>query len=298
MSHDHHTLPRSTWVLLAALTLGWGCNWPMTKLALTEVPVWTLRGVSVAAGAAGMFLVAAAGGLRVLPARGQWRWLSLTAVLNVTVWNLLVAHGLLLLPAGRAVILAYTMPLWAVLLSRLVLGERLTARRILGVSLGMLGMLLLIGDEFAALRAAPVGALMVVSAALAWALGTVLMKRFPTRLPVTSFTAWQLLIGGAPIAVGALLFDWGEWRPVSWRAGVAVAYTVLVAFVLCHWIWFKIVSRASAGVSALGTLTIPVAGVFSSMLLLGERPGWQEYAAMLLVIAALATVLVPRRSAV
>jgi drug/metabolite transporter (DMT)-like permease len=200
------------------------------------------------------------------------------------------------LPAGRTVILAYTMPLWVVLLSRVVLGERLTARRMLGLSLGMLGMLLLVGDEFAVLRAAPVGALLVVGAALAWAIGTVLMKRFPTRLPITSFTGWQLMIGGAPIALGALVMDWGEWRPVSWQAAAAVAYNVLVAFVLCHWIWFKIVSRASAGVSALGTLTIPVVGVISSMLVLGERPAWQEYAAMVLVIAALATVLVPRHS--
>jgi drug/metabolite transporter (DMT)-like permease len=298
MLRDQHTLPRSTWVLLAALTLGWGGNWPMMKLALAEVPVWTLRGVSIAAGAAGMFLFAAARGVRLLPARDQWPRLALTAVFNVTLWNLLVAYGLTYLPAGRSVILAYTMPLWTVLLSRVVLGERLTARRVFGLSLGMLGMLLLIGDEFAVLRAAPVGALFVVGAALAWAIGTVLMKRFPTQLPITSFTGWQLLLGGAPIALGALVVDWGDWRPISWQAAGAVAYNALVAFVLCHWIWFAIVSRASAGVSALGTLTIPVVGVTSSMLVLGERPAWQEYVAMVLVIAALATVLVPRRSAI
>lgn len=293
MPHDHHTLPRSTWVLLAALTLGWGCNWPMMKLALAEVPVWTLRAVSIAAGAAGMFLIAAAGGLRLLPPRNQWPRLALTAVFNITLWNLLVAYGLTYLPAGRAVILAYTMPLWAVLLARVVLREALNARRALGLALGMLGMLLLIGDELAAVRAAPVGTLLVVGGALAWAIGTVLMKRFPTRLPITAFTGWQLAIGGAPIALGALAVDWGDWRPLSWQAGAAVAYNALVAFVLCHWMWFKIVSRASAGVSALGSMTIPVAGVASSMLVLGERPGWQEYAALLLVIAALATVLVP-----
>jgi drug/metabolite transporter (DMT)-like permease len=293
MPRDQHTLPRSTWVLLAALTLGWGCNWPMMKLALAEVPVWTLRGVSVAAGAAGMFVVAAARGQRLLPPGDHWPRLAITAVFNVTLWNLLVAYGLLHLPAGRSVILAYTMPLWTVLLSRVVLGEALSARRMLGLALGMLGMLLLIGDEFALLQAAPVGALLVVGAALAWAVGTVLMKRFPTRLPITSFTGWQLLLGGAPMALGALVIDWGDWQPISWRAAGAVAYNVVVAFVLCHWIWFEIVDRASAGVSALGTLTIPVVGVISSMLVLGERPAWPEYAAMVLVIAALATVLVP-----
>jgi hypothetical protein len=68
-----------------------------------------------------------------------------------------------------------------------------------------------------------------------------------------------------------------------------VLYNALVAFVACHWIWFMIVTRTSAGVSALGTLMIPVVGVFSSMLVLGERPAAQEYAALVLVLAALAT---------
>src|SRR5512145_848859 len=152
MSRDQPTLPRSTWVLLAALTLGWGCNWPMMKLALAEVPLWTLRGVSVAAGAVGMLAIAAVRGQRLLPPGDQWPRLVVTALFNVTVWNLLVAYGLLHLPAGRSVILAYTMPLWTVLLSRVVLSEALSARRMLGLALGMLGMLLLIGDEFALLQ--------------------------------------------------------------------------------------------------------------------------------------------------
>lgn len=295
MSQDHHRLPRSTWVLLLALTLGWGFNWPTMKLALAEMPVWTFRGLCTAAGAIGVFLIAAAGRLEVLPRRYEWPALIVTALFNVTLWNLLIAYGLTYLPAGRSVILAYTMPLWVVLLSRLVLGEALNARRMLGLALGMAGMLLLIGNELAALRAAPVGALLVVGAALAWAIGTVLVKRYPTRLPTTAFTGWQLLIGGAPIALGALVLEWGAWRPVSWQVAVAVVYNILVAFIFCYWAWYKLVAQVPAGVSALSMLMIPVVGVFSSMLVLGERPGWEEYAALTLVIAALATVLVPAR---
>jgi drug/metabolite transporter (DMT)-like permease len=72
---------------------------------------------------------------------------------------------------------------------------------------------------------------------------------------------------------------------------------VAIAFVYCYWAWFKIVERAPAGVSALGTLMIPMVGVFSSMLLLRERASWQEYAALLLVLGSIATVLIPARRA-
>ena len=297
MPSDQQTLPRSTWLLLAALTLGWGFNWPMMKIALAEVPVWTFRAVCVAGGGAGMFVAAWRSGLRMRPPPGNWGALGATALCNVTLWNVLIAQGLTHLPAGRSVILAYTMPLWVVVLSRVVLSEALTRRRMIGLGLGMAGMLVLIGNELAVLRSAPVGALLVLSAAFSWAMGTVLMKRFPTDLPTTSFTGWQMFIGGLPIALGALLIDPGHWHPIGWPAFGAVLYNVFIAFILCHWAWFKIVSRASAGVSALGTLLIPVVGVFSSMLLLGERPTCAEYLAMLLVFGALATVLVPRHRA-
>ncbi len=293
MSSGQHTLPRSTWMLLAGLTLGWGLNWPIMKIALAHMPVWTFRSLSVAGGAAGMFLIAWAGRRVLLPAPEHWGPLALTSLFNVTLWNLCIAYGLTYLPVGRSVILAYTMPLWVVLLSRLVLHERLTRRRLAGLALGMAAMGLLLGSELATLRAAPIGAALVLAAALSWAVGTVLVKRFPTDLPTTSFTAWQLLIGGAPIAIGALLLEDGPWRQLPWPATFAVCYNILVAFVFCYWAWYKIVSRTSAGVSALGALMIPVVGVFSGVLVLGERPSWQEYAALALVITAIATVVIP-----
>jgi len=295
MSGMQQTLPRSTWLLLIALTLGWGLNWPIMKIALAELPVWTFRGLSVAGGAVGLFLIAAASNARLLPQRNQWMQLTMSSLFNVTLWNVFIGYGLTLLPAGRSVILAYVMPLWVVLLSYFVLGESMTRRRVLGVALGMAGMGLLLLNEWAILKAAPVGALLVLSAAASWAIGTVLIKRYPTNLPTTSFTAWQLLLGGILIVVGALLFERHTWHAVSWRASAAVIYNMTIAFVFCYWAWFKIVSRAAAGVSALGTLMIPVVGVFSSMVLLGERPSWAEYAAMVLVFAAIATVVIPSR---
>jgi drug/metabolite transporter (DMT)-like permease len=295
MTSDSHTLPRSTWLLLAMLTLGWGLNWPMMKLALAEIPLWPFRALCVGAGAAGLLAIARVAGQPILPPRRQWRRLIGTSLVNVTGWNILIGYGLLMLPAGRSVILAYTMPLWVALLSVPILKERLTARRALGLGLGMGGMLLLLGNELAVLRAAPVGALLVIGGAVSWALGTVCMKRFPVDLPTTALTGWQLLLGGLPIAAGAMLSEPVRLSALSGMAIFALLYNMVVAFILCHWVWFKIVGRASATVSSLGTFSIPVVGVYSSMLILGEQPEAKEHAALLLVLAAIATVIVPPR---
>ncbi len=190
------------------------------------------------------------------------------------------------------------MPVWTVLLSRLFLHERLTRRRLIGVSLGMSAMGLLIGSELTSLRAAPVGAALIIAAALSWAVGTVLIKRFPTDLPTAAFTAWQMLFGGLPIAIGALLLEEVRWQQMPGPATFAVWYNIVVAFVFCYWAWYKIVSRTAASVSALATLMIPVVGVFSSMLVLGERPSWPEYLGLVLVLGAIATIVVPRRRSV
>lgn len=295
MSANHHTLPRSMWVLVATLSLGWGMNWPLMKLALVEIPVWTFRGLCVASGAIGLFIIARAGSLQTRVPKGQWPRLAVTAICNVTMWNLLIGYGLTLLPSGRTAILAYTMPLWVVLLSTFVLHEKLTRRRLLGVALGMAGMALLIGSELSSMQAAPVGAALVVGGALFWAIGTVLMRRFPTALPTTSFTAWQLLIGGLPIMIGALVVDWGKWQPIGLGATIGLAYNMFFVFIFCYWAWYKVATTTPPAIAALSTLMIPIVGVFGGMVVLGESPHWQEYAALVMVIAALATVLVPPR---
>lgn len=296
MVQDPVTLPRSTWALLAILTLGWGMNWPMIKMAVADIPIWTFRAECLAAGAAGMFSIAYATGLPMRVPRSQWRRLALVAVFNVTLWNVLVTYGVRALPSGRAAILAYTMPLWTVLLSTALLRGPLTRRRILGVALGMAGLALLLGRELLLLRSAPLGALAILAAALCWATGTTLMKKYPTTLSTTVFTGWNFVIGGIPLVLGALLFEHRQWHAVGNAAMVGLVYNMIVAFIICHWVWFRIVHLAPAGVSALGTLMIPVVAVFSGMALLEEKPAWSDLSALALILAALATVLIPARS--
>lgn len=285
--------PASILWVLVALTLGWGFNWPMIKLALSELPVFSFRSICLLLGAAGLFAIAAYARLPLCVPRGQWGRLLVIALFNITVWNICIAYGIGYMSSGRAAILAYTMPLWSIPLSAWLLNERVTARRILGIGLGMGAMLLLLSVELRAVQAAPKGTLLMLGGALSWAIGTVMMKRYPVDLPVTSLSAWQLLLGGVPIYAGALAFDLPSLQPLTLWPAVALAYNVLVAFVFCHWAWYKIVVTVPVGVSSLSSLMTPVVGVFSGMLVLAERPHWQDYAALALVLAALATVMLP-----
>lgn len=289
-------MPRHLWWVLAGITLVWGFNWTAMKVAISEVAPFTFRTLCLAAGSGVLFAVLRATGQPLAIPRSQWRRLALIAFFTITCWNVLVVFGLRLIPSGRAAILAYSMPAWAIPLSVWFLGERMNGRKLLGLALGMTGMALLLAQEFTSFAGAPLGALLVLGAAWTWAIGTLLQKKFPVQAPVAALTAWMMLIGGIPIYVGALVFDdWSALRDVSLWPALAVSYNVLLSFAWAHWAWIKLATSVSVSTFSLSMLMTPVVGVFSGMIFLGERPGWPEFVALILVLGSLATVVVPVR---
>jgi len=289
-------LPARLWWVLAGLTVVWGFNWTAMKVAIADIAPLTFRTLCLGLGSGVLFAFLRASGQPLAVPRDQWQRLAVLAFFNITCWNILVVFGLAQLPSGRAAILAYTMPAWAIPLSVLLLGERLTARKLLGLALGMAGMALLVWDEFHRIQGAPLGALLVLGAAFAWAIGTLLQKKYPVRAPLAAYTAWLMLLGGVPIYAGALLLeDFSKLADVSLISALGAAYNVLLAFAWAHWAWIKLATSVSVTVFSLSMLVIPVVGVFSGMLFLGEQPGWPEYTALAFVLGSLATVVVPQK---
>lgn len=291
------TLPPQLIGLLAVLTLAWGFNWPMIKLAIGGMAPMHFRVLCVGAGAAVLFAMAVLARVSLRVPAGEWGRMWVIALLNITAWNILSVYGVALLASGRAAILGYTMPVWSVVLSTWLLAEPFTRRRALGVTLGMAGMLLLLGAEFHAVQRAPAGALLMVAAAICWAVALVLIRKWPTAMPTTSFTAWQLVLGGAPILAAALLVEDGSFNPFGLAPGpmLGVFYNMFVAFGFCYWAFTKIARSAPVGVSSLSSLMVPVVGVFSGAAVLGETPRWSDFAALALVVGSVATVLIPAR---
>jgi drug/metabolite transporter (DMT)-like permease len=277
------------------LTLVWGCNWPILKMGVTELAPLTFRGLTLPLAAVGMLLVARLSGDSIRVPRALWPRLGVLALFNIAGWNGFVLFGVQLLPAGRSAILAYTMPVWATMIAAVLLHEPLSRRKLLGLALGVSGMAVLIGEQVSVVRAAPFGALMILTAAIVWAIGTVLLRKWQPPMPQNALSGWMMLIGWLPLAVLAPLFDpqplSAALANLSARGWFAIAYNVFLAGTLAHWAWFTLARTLPVAVSSLSSLPVPVVGVFSGIVLLGERPGLQEWIALALVVAALFTVL-------
>ncbi|MDR0440731.1 MAG: DMT family transporter [Candidatus Accumulibacter sp.] len=284
-------------ILMLCVALIWGLNWQVMKVALREIPPLGFRSFTALAGGAGLMLIACFLRQPLLPPKGKWRVLILLAVTNVTGWNLLSIYAILLLPSGRAALLAYTMPMWSILLSTLWLGDPLTLRRLAGMLLGTAGIFAMMGAELTNISGAPWGVVLMVGAAFVWALGMVLIKRFPIVMPTLTFSGWLMLLGGAMSLPFALLFeDASPWLHLSFWPLFAVFYNVCISLTFCTWAWYDIVRRLPVAVSSLSSLIVPLIGVAGGMLLLGERPGQAEWIGMACILGAVATVVLPSRS--
>lgn len=285
------------------LALAWGLNWPAVKIALSEIPPFTLRAIGLGSGAALLLILAAARRVSLLPPRASWPGVLLGGVLSVAVFNLCTAMAQLATSTSRAAVLTFTMPLMSALLAWWWLGERPDRRRAQALALGALGIGLLAWPVLNGLVGASSGAggpglhgwrglLYPLTAAAGWAAGTVLSKRWPVSGDRLVVTAWQLVVGALAGALGAwwLHEPWPPWPP-SLRVGVALAFHIGPATALAYWAWFILVERVSAITSSLTSLAVPVVGVLGAMALVGDRPGWLDAAGFACVLGGAALTL-------
>ena len=280
-------------ILVAALSLGWGFSWPLMKMALSEFPVWTFRaGTCLLAGSCVLALAGLSAG-RHRPTGAEWGVVMLAALFNVTGWHMFIGYGLPLVPAGHAAVLAYTMPLWVVLIGTGFLGERLEMTTVAGLVLGLAGVATLVSPDLAALGKAPLGVLLVLLGALSWAIGTLMQKRYRTGISSLGLSGWQLVLGSLPILALTPLIEGLHIPDVSGRAWASAVYVTLVALVAGYFLWFKIVSLMPAGRASISTLLVPALGVVSGALFLGEPFGLREVLALVLIGGALILVLAP-----
>jgi drug/metabolite transporter (DMT)-like permease len=286
-------------LLLAALTVLWGSNWPAMKLAVRELDPWTFRTICLLVGGTGLLALVRAGGHSLAIPRRERGPLALAALFNITVWHLCSAYGLTRIQAGRGAIIAYTMPLWTVILGRVLVGDRIGPGRLAALLLGLGGMAALMAPDVHALWAAPAGTLLMLAAAVGWGLGTVLTKARRWTMPTAALTGWQVVLGGVPIALGAALRAavqdgaplLSQIAGASSGAILGTAYATFVGVIFCHWAWFRIVAILPAAGAAIGTLGIPIVGVFASALVLGEPVGPAELLALALVVGGLAILV-------
>ncbi|MGZ3159918.1 MAG: DMT family transporter [Burkholderiaceae bacterium] len=285
------SLTRKDWILLVLLIISWGISWPIMKMGVRSFPPLAFRTLGMLGGLPTIWIAARMRGDSLAIPQGQIKTLVKLAIPNMLIWHLLVIFGVKMLASGRAAILGYTMPVWAVLCGLIFFREHVTRLAWIGIGCALAGALLLLSSEFSTLAGQPFGSLIVLIAAASWGFGTVLMRRTKIDMPTISITFWMLGMTTVAMAAASIVFESSVWRMPNTVEWFAIVYNALIVFGFAHVVWFQLARTLPPVASGLLVMMIPVVGVFSAAWLLGETPHWQDYGAMLLILAAMSTVL-------
>jgi drug/metabolite transporter (DMT)-like permease len=283
-------------LMLVALSLCWGLTWPAMRLALDDIPPFSLRVLTLGLGGGALMLYAKLQGRSL--ALGSWKnsaHLVVSSILNVLSFSLLSVIAMMFAATGRVAMLAYTMPIWAALFAWGLLGERLTRTHIIALALCVAGMAILIWPL--AQSTSLIGLLIAMGIAVSWAAGTVYVKWVRMAGDPVGNAAWQVVIAFA-IVVLLLPFFEGELHlsQAHQPALAAAVFAGLMGSGLAYFLWFGVIGRVPAMTASLGVLSAPVIGVVSTALLLGEIPTLSDIVGYVLIFAASVCVLLPARS--
>lgn len=284
-------------VLLALLTLTWGLNWPIMKYGVTHFPPLSFRALSMWIGLPVLWLAVRALGHPLSIERREWPELMRLTVTNMIVWHVLAIVSVQALSSGRAAILGYTMPVFSALWGMALFGQRLGGRQLAGVAAAAIGVGLLLWHELAHMAGRPWAAGGMLLSAAVWALGTQQLRRTRMTAPTLAIVFWMTVITTAVMSVLAVALESPRWQAPSPGVWAAIVFNAVMIFGFAQPAWLYLARALPPVASTLSVMLIPVLGTLSGAWWLSEVLHWQDFAAIMLMLVAIASVLLPARAA-
>lgn len=286
---------------LGIMVLLWGLSWPATKLALDSVPPLWLAAIRFGSAALCLFAFLAVRGSLAFPLRADWPIVASMGLLQMMVFTGLGMIAMTHVDTSRAVLLAYTTPLWGVIASWLLLRNAPTRWQLLALAVGLTGIGLICSPwemDWSA-PGAVMGAVFLVIGAISWSVVILHIKRHRWTASPLSLAPWQMLIATVPLAGFALVLE-GSPAEITFdlRLLELLFFIGPVATSACFVISAEHGRRISTFAMSNFTLGVPLVGILSSILILGNQlsPLFATGLCLVLVGMALAAAATARRS--
>jgi drug/metabolite transporter (DMT)-like permease len=288
----NHRMGPVEWGLLFALAFLWSWVFFLTKVALGDMPPFTVVALRLGIGAIILYGVVLFSGAHMPTSLRTWVAFAGMGALNNFLPFCLIAWGQTQIASGLAAILNATTPLFTVLLAHvLTRDERMTPNRLGGVLLGVIGVGVMIGSSaLHGLTANVFGQAAILGAAVCYACAGIFGRRLRHLPPMVAATGQ--VTAGALLALPLALFvdrPWLQAMPgvVAWTA---VASAALFCTALGYALYFRILATAGATNLLLVTLLMPIGAVWLGMAILGEQIHAREFVGMALIGLGLVTI--------
>jgi drug/metabolite transporter (DMT)-like permease len=289
--------PRIVYLYLTIIVVSWAGNWPLMKLALTDAPPLLfvlLRLVGTLAVIAPALLVLRAPLLLIAGERLGLFWVGQLQIAGFLICSII---GLAIVPAGRAIVLAYTMPLWAIPIELWLGMEGLRRKQLAGAAVGFAGLFLFMNPglvEWGDWRVVG-GNIMLLLAAICWAAGSITYRRRVWRSTFWAQTFWQLAVSTVAVAIIALpgVLPGARGPEVHWSAGLVaiLAYNWIVTTALGYFLWSKVLSVMPAGIAGQVIALTPIGGFLLSAAIFGGAVTADIAVSIVLIVAGITLTL-------
>jgi drug/metabolite transporter (DMT)-like permease len=275
------------WGLIGALAILWGVSFFFSKVALTELPPFTLVLGRFGIAALALLLAARLGGHRLPRSPRVWAGFFVLGALNSLIPFGLIAWGQVQLTSGLASILNATTPLFTALVAHAWGDERLTPNRAAGVLIGLAGVCVLIGPGVLGhLGAHTLAELAILGAAVSYAFAGTYGRRF-RALPSVVAVAGMMSTAALMALPIALVMDRPRTLDVGARTWGALLGLAVLSTALGFVIYFRVLGTAGATNVMLVTLLMPVVALLVGSLVLGEPVTRVALAGMALIAVGL-----------
>ncbi|MET3331638.1 MULTISPECIES: DMT family transporter [Bradyrhizobium] len=264
--------PRAAVGLFLIVVLAWGVNWSVTKQLVQLVPPLWSSAIRSWIALAGLFVILGLSNNLVIPERRDVPVVLSVALLHMTLFSILVAAGLRFLPASKGIVLGYTTPLWVAIAAPLLGKDTLTAPKLAGALLGLIGLAVILNPSSIDWGNANVvlGAGMVILAAISWAANIIYIRAHRWIASPLQLLFWQVLVATVVLSTLAMVIDGLPHVEWSWRLAMLFLYSGLIGTALAYWAMSMVNKSISALTTSLGTTGTPLVGIASAAILLGE----------------------------
>jgi len=276
------------WALLGVLSVLWGGSFFFNGVALRELPPFTLVFLRVALAAVSLLPVLRIYRIGFPSGLSGWLPYFAMALLNNVLPFSLIVMGQTYIPSGLASILNATTPLFTVLVMAAAGDEKLLMRRVAGVLTGLIGVIILRGQDLGFTSSEGIGILLCLAGAFSYGLAALYARRRLANSSPLATASFQLMASSLMMAIVAAAFErpWLLAMPgaTTW---LAIAGLAALSTALAYIVFFQILRRSGPSNVMLVTLLIPVTAILLGYLVLGETVSVREIVGAAVIGSAL-----------
>jgi len=280
-------------LMVLIVTVSWGMNYPVMKFVVNSYPPSAFRAFTFLIGCMALGSYAYFKGISIFVPKHERKALFKLSLFNMVGWHLPMIYGVSMLNSGRAAIIGYTMPVWALLASAVLYREKITITALLGIALAMSAALLLAWGSAGEWGNHPIGIAVMLVAAITWGVGNAMMKNSKLSVSGITLTFWALFIAFFFFLAITIIFERDLWEWPTLMQWLAILYGGVITFAVSYVAWFHVARKLSAVSSGLSIMLVPVFGVTGGALILGEAVTMPDIIALVLILLSMLVVLFP-----